>query len=412
MTAFLDRLRERFPQARTRGGELVLAEHRVTGAAPVSWLADADGMRLVFALPRAGSAAAYTPARQEALVRALAGLLQAHLGLALRPDRTDEALVLAGGTTQDPDMFSRALAHLVALVNDVAQHGLDPFAALGRRDEALERREEPPLPAADDSVPSESASRFGSAEGLPASGSVLSNNHASSFGAVERSTATFACVVRLADDGRRLELALGLGAVLPVGFDRGRLAALLRGNLEHRFDVLLAAAPPAAETLLPGAVVVTLAGHVLAGVDGASVRSAMAAFLERVTAFLGAGLPLDEVLNPELERAAEPPLPLSPPSPPRPAEPPPPARPVAPPPPLGPRVDIHLRAPGIDRSRIEQILGLLLSVDVLQARELCQAAPCLLLPDVERERADEIVALIARAGGRAVLSPAGHPPSD
>ncbi|PIV98465.1 MAG: hypothetical protein COW42_14485 [Deltaproteobacteria bacterium CG17_big_fil_post_rev_8_21_14_2_50_63_7] len=60
---------------------------------------------------------------------------------------------------------------------------------------------------------------------------------------------------------------------------------------------------------------------------------------------------------------------------------------------------------GYNTRHMQQVLSLLLSVDVLQAAELCEAVPCLLLPELTLERAEDLRRLIAKAGGKAELKP-------
>src|SRR5690606_12190430 len=75
--------------------------------------------------------------------------------------------------------------------------------------------------------------------------------------------------------------------------------------------------------------------------------------------------------------------------------------------PPGDGFDVYLEHPGYNTVRMRQMLGVLLSIDVIQATRLIDAAPTVLLTNVSRARADEIVALVKRTGGKGVVSPAG-----
>ena len=75
----------------------------------------------------------------------------------------------------------------------------------------------------------------------------------------------------------------------------------------------------------------------------------------------------------------------------------------------GQACDVHLVARGYNERRLTQVISLLLSVDILQAAEFCAAAPCVLLPNVSQGRGREMVALVGRAGGKALLTAVDQP---
>ena len=76
----------------------------------------------------------------------------------------------------------------------------------------------------------------------------------------------------------------------------------------------------------------------------------------------------------------------------------------------GPTRDLHLLREGYNPPRVHQIVALTLSIDIINAQQLCEAAPVLLIPNLPTARADELAALLKRAGGIVEQTAPGQAP--
>jgi len=424
-------LRERYPDAeRDPSDAATTLEWTLRRATPdgleVRWRSDgtADEMRFELRLP--------DTERRESFAVALGRMLAVHLPVVLTGRGSEDGVVLDVDTTRPAPYaaFDQLFDALAAIAADIAS-GMTAFEALGRCDAALAAGES--VRVSDDSrgatgtspttdVESESSReaddhenrRAAADEAAPASESPVEEGKTPARENTGRSRHGrrdgVSWYIGLADADGEHDLALALS--LDVDVSGGALGDAVRHQVERRCGVELDARTRIRaldDTGFEEFDTTVFAGVRVPDADATKVFERTRAWLERTAAFLGAGLPVEDVLD-----MRAPPRPSRDES--RRARPPRSTRPARAPrepttrAPTGERVDVWLRTPGYSSSRMYQVISVLLSVDVIAARDLCESAPCLLMPNVSASRGVEIRALVKRAGGKAVLVDPGVRP--
>jgi len=420
MSEFFDRLRPHFPNAELRDGALILRERTGRGGAYVRLLAQSGAranLKLVAVFPLSEST---TESRRAAFNHAVGGLLEEHWGLQLHSMAEGGMLSLAAETpVEDADErwvlrhinpIGLAFPHLEVLLEEL-ENGSEPFEALGRRGAAAASGEIPQPAPQPNFVPTKAlrSQPSGDLSQLP-NLDTLEDEIEWLHKRLDRTLAAHAIGVLHTHDGEKegpvmLLITLGLREKPDIRW----LEAAVREAIEHRLDLrseVISLHSPI------GSAMQTIVNLRVIGEEGVTSKAAIAgllSFLDQWVEFIEHGLPLADVLGVSPQTPVTPVSavngsPLASRGGPR-YEAPAPKKPEPEPLPLGALFDLHLVHAGYNTRHMQQVLSLLLSVDVLQAAELCEAVPCLLLPELTLERAEDLRRLIAKAGGKAELKP-------
>lgn len=421
MSEFFERLRPHFPGAEQRDTVLILRERLGRGGAFVRLVAE-SGTRAHLKLLAVFPMSENTPdSRRAAFHHAVGGLLEEHWGLQLHSLAEGGLLSLAAETpAEDADErwvlrhinpIREAFPHLEVLLEDL-ENGSEPFEALGRRGVAAASGEIPKpslmaLEAPEGQLRTQPSGDLSELPPLETPEDEIDWIHKR----LDRTLAAHAIgLLRMPEGPPRLLITLGLREKPDISW----LEAAVREAIEHRLDLrseVISLHSPI------GTAMQTIVNLRVIGEEGVTSEAAikgLLSFLDQWVEFIEHGLPLADVLGatpqtPVTPVSAVDGSPLTSRGGPRYEAPAPKNKettvPTSVPIPAGSLVDVHLVHAGYNTRHMQQVLSLLLSVDVLQAAELINAVPCLLLPELSAERAEDIRKLIAKAGGKAELKP-------